>query len=555
MADIYSRSLVDFPERPAFSLINKEQLTYREFGDSVERLTEIFNKHGIKKGEKIAILGNNMPNWAVSYFAVTTSSRVVVPILPDFTAFEIVNVIEHSDSDVIVVSEKLQYKLSASVMESFRLVISMDTLEVIKSAGEQDYTLNELPVAENLASIIYTSGTSGASKGVMLTHRNLVSQNYMANKLMPIFREDVFLSILPLSHAYECSLGLILPFSRGAHVVYLDGAPTPSMLLPALSTVRPTIMLSVPLIVEKIYKNKIRPMFTKTWVTQFLYSISFIRRALHKVAGKKLCQTFGGRLRFFGIGGSKLDGVVERFLADAGFPYGIGYGLTETSPVIAVNHGAEPGNIRIGSVGPVISNVEVKIAEDGEILVRGELVMQGYWNNDAQTECALPTSGPNAGWLHTGDIGHLDEKGRIVITDRKKDMIVNDKGDNVAPQKIEGMLTLQPEIAQAMVSGDKRPYVVGLIVPDAEWALEWARANDEKFDFHQLQDLPAFRNAIRAAVDRVNADLSVIEKVRQFTFAEEAFSIENGEMTPSLKIRRHKIRERYASRIDGLYKT
>lgn len=199
----------------------------------------------------------------------------------------------------------------------------------------------------------------------------------------------------------------------------------------------------------------------------------------------------------------------------------------------------------------------MKIADDGEILVRGELVMHGYWRNEAETARTLkadPAEPGGAPWLHTGDIGHIDAKGRIVITDRKKDMIVNDKGDNIAPQKVEGMLTLQPEIAQAMVSGDKRPYVVGLIVPDAEWALEWARANGEKFDLAALQQLPAFKNAVRAAVDRTNADLSVIEKVRQFAFADEAFTIENEEMTPSMKIRRHKIRERYQERIDGLYR-
>jgi long-chain acyl-CoA synthetase len=224
-----------------------------------------------------------------------------------------------------------------------------------------------------------------------------------------------------------------------------------------------------------------------------------------------------------------------------------GYGQTEAGPVISCNRPAV--GLAMDTVGPPMKGVEVKIAEDGEILVRGELVMHGYWQNEAETARALQN-----GWLHTGDIGHLDAKGRIKITDRKKDMIVNDKGDNVSPQKIEGMLTLQPEIAQAMVTGDKRPYIVGLIVPDAEWALEWARREDEKFDMRALQELPAFRNAVRAAVDRVNRDLSVTEKVRQFAFADEAFTIDNEEMTPSMKIRRHKIKERYAARTDGLYK-
>jgi long-chain acyl-CoA synthetase len=224
-----------------------------------------------------------------------------------------------------------------------------------------------------------------------------------------------------------------------------------------------------------------------------------------------------------------------------------GYGQTESGPVISCNRPSI--GIAMDTVGPPMEGVEVRIADDGEILVRGELVMHGYWQNPAETARALQD-----GWLHTGDIGHLDAKGRIKITDRKKDMIVNDKGDNVAPQKIEGMLTLQAEIAQAMVVGDRRPYIVGLIVPDAEWALEWAKANGEKFDLKALQGLPAFKTAVRAAVDRVNKDISVTEKVRSFAFADEAFTIENEEMTPSMKIRRHKIKERYAERLDGLYK-
>jgi long-chain acyl-CoA synthetase len=224
-----------------------------------------------------------------------------------------------------------------------------------------------------------------------------------------------------------------------------------------------------------------------------------------------------------------------------------GYGQTEAGPVISCSRPRT--GIRMNAVGAPLRGVEVKIAADGEILCRGEMVMHGYWQNPEQTALAL-----RDGWLHTGDIGHFDEGGRIVITDRKKDMIVNDKGDNIAPQKLEGMLTLQPEIAQAMVVGDKRPYIVGLIVPDAEWTLDWARTNDEKFAIGHLQDLPAFRSSIRAAVDRVNQDLSVIEKIRQFAFADEAFTIENEEMTPSLKIRRHKIRERYGARLDGLYR-
>jgi long-chain acyl-CoA synthetase len=224
-----------------------------------------------------------------------------------------------------------------------------------------------------------------------------------------------------------------------------------------------------------------------------------------------------------------------------------GYGQTEAGPVISCNR--PKAGLKMDMVGPPLKNTEVRIADDGEILVRGELVMKGYWRNERETDRVLCDD-----WLHTGDIGIIDEKGRIRITDRKKDLIINDKGDNVAPQKVEGMLTLQPEIGQAMVSGDKRPYLVGLIVPDPEWAREWAQAHNCSQDNAALKANPQFQAAIRAVVDEVNKDLSVTEKVRRFIFADEPFSIENEEMTPSMKIRRHVIRARYGDRMDALYK-
>ena len=453
LADIYTKSLIDFKERDAFSTIRKERLTYGQFGERVERLTELLNKHGINKGEKVVILGNNMPNWAVSYFTITTSARVAVPILPDFTAFEIANVIEHSEATVLIVSEKLHYKLSKNILESFTLVVNMDSLEVVSAKDDLKYVVNELPDPSDVATIIYTSGTSGTSKGVTLSHRNLVSQNYMANRLLPRFKADVFLSILPLSHAYECSLGLILPFSRGAQVVYLDGAPTPSLLLPALAEVKPTIMLSVPLIVEKLYKNKIRPMFTKNWIMQVLYSIHFIRRAFHKIAGKKLCQTFGGRLRFFGIGGSKLDGVVERFLADAGFPYGIGYGLTETSPLLA---GAIPGKVTWQSTGPQLPDIEMKILNPnkkgiGEIVVKGPNVMIGYYKDPDTTATCFTEDG----WFRTKDLGYIDKKGNLYIKGRKDNMIVGPNGENIYPEEIEAVINEHDLVLESLVINTK----------------------------------------------------------------------------------------------------
>jgi long-chain acyl-CoA synthetase len=246
-------------------------------------------------------------------------------------------------------------------------------------------------------------------------------------------------------------------------------------------------------------------------------------------------------------GGAPLNPDVGIFFHSLGLTLLQGYGQTEAAPVISCNR--PKAGIKMDTVGPPLKNTEVKVAEDGELLVRGELVMKGYWRDQAQTERTLID-----GWLHTGDVGHIDEQGRIVITDRKKDLIILDKGDNVAPQRVEGMLTLQPEIVQAMVTGDRRPYVVGLIVPDPEWTAEWAKGNGRKVDFEALAKDPDYQRMLSAAVDRVNRDLSVIEKVRRFIIADEPFSVENQQLTPSIKIRRHVIRQVYGERLDALYK-
>jgi long-chain acyl-CoA synthetase len=382
--------------------------------------------------------------------------------------------------------------------------------------------------------------------------------------------DERFLSFLPLSHAYEHTGGQYLPIGVGAEIFYSEGL---EKLASNIEETRPTIMVVVPRLFEVLRTRIMKQVEKQGKVANFMMDAA-LRISEHTKEGKKRLRDrpldflventlrpkirakFGGRIKAMVSGGAPLNPEVGNFFDAMGLTMLQGYGQTEAGPVISCNRPAV--GLKMDTVGPPLRGVEVRIAEDGEILVRGELVMHGYWRNGAETARTLkadPADPAGAPWLHTGDIGHLDNKGRIVITDRKKDMIVNDKGDNIAPQKVEGMLTLQPEIAQAMVSGDKRPYVVGLIVPDAEWALEWARANGEKFDLKALQQLPAFKNAVRAAVDRTNTDLSVIEKVRQFAFADEAFTIENEEMTPSMKIRRHKIRERYQERIDGLYRS
>jgi long-chain acyl-CoA synthetase len=327
---------------------------------------------------------------------------------------------------------------------------------------------------------------------------------------------------------------------------------------------KPTIMVVVPRLFEVIRARMIKNIEKQGRMPNFLLDKALtigerdyggkkrlrdgpMRLVLSRTLKPKIQARFGGRLKALVSGGAPLNPDIGIFFQSLGITLLQGYGQTEAAPVISCNRPS--AGIKMDTVGPPLKNTEVRIADDGEILVRGPLVMKGYWRNKAETKRAIQD-----GWLYTGDIGHIDDAGRLVITDRKKDLIINDKGDNIAPQKVEGMLTLQPEILQAMVSGDKRPYIVGLIVPDPEWALEWARAQGMKYDFAALQENPAFRSAVRVAVDRVNADLSVTEKIRQFEFADEPFAIENSEMTPSMKIRRHVIRERYGARIDGMYK-
>jgi long-chain acyl-CoA synthetase len=415
-----------------------------------------------------------------------------------------------------------------------------------------------------LACIIYTSGTGGAPRGVMLHHGSIICN---VDGAAQVLREDFglnderFLSFLPLSHAYEHSGGQFLPIGVGAEIYYAEGL---EKLASNIEETQPTIMVVVPRLFEVLRARMIKNVEKQGKFPTYLLDKALtigerdyggkkrlrdapMRVLLSRTLKPKIKARFGGRMKAMVSGGAPLNPDIGVFFQSLGITLLQGYGQTESGPVVSCNR--PKVGLKMDTVGPPLKGVEVKIADDGEILVRGELVMLGYWNNPAETDRVIKD-----GWLHTGDIGHLDEKGRVKITDRKKDIIVNDKGDNVAPQRVEGMLTLQPEILQAMVSGDKRPYIVGLIVPDPEWALDWARGQGMRYDFSELQDNPQFRAAVRAAVDRVNADLSVVEKVRQFEFADEPFAIENGEMTPSMKIRRHVIRDRYQERIDGMYK-
>ncbi|OYZ43545.1 MAG: long-chain fatty acid--CoA ligase [Novosphingobium sp. 16-62-11] len=569
---------------------NWQSISWAEAARQVCVLAESLRKLGLNPGDRVALVSENRPEWCIADHAIMAAGLVTVPTYITNTERDHLHILENSGARAVIVSTaKLSQPLLPAALSApgVEHVIGMEPLRQMQAGKlafhdwavltEGDGAVARCAVdarmagvgRNDLACLIYTSGTGGSPRGVRLHHGSILCNVEGAAYILAEdlgWGEEVFLSFLPLSHAYEHTGGQYLPIGMGAQIYYSEGL---EKLASNIEEVRPTLMVVVPRLFEVLRTRIIKQVEKQGKVANYLMD-----RALtiggRKAAGKgrivdlpmslildrtlrpNIKARFGGRMKAMVSGGAPLNPDVGVFFDAMGLTMLQGYGQTEAGPVISCNR--PRAGLRMDTVGPPMKGVELKIAEDGEILVRGELVMHGYWQNEAETARAIPKEGPNAGWLHTGDIGHLDSKGRIVITDRKKDMIVNDKGDNVSPQKIEGMLTLQPEIAQAMVSGDKRPYIVVLIVPDPEWALEWARAQGETFDFRALQDLPAFRNAVRAAVDRVNKELSVIEKVRQFAFADEAFSIDNEEMTPSLKIRRHKIRERYGARVDALYK-
>lgn len=572
-----------------------QAISWAEAARQVCVLAEALRGLGLNPGDRVALVSENRPEWCIADHAIMAAGLVTVPTYVTNTERDHLHILENSGARAVIVSTaRLSQPLlpAALAAPGVEHVIGMEPLRQMQ-AGKLSFhdwsalisrdgaggdgaaarrTVDARIAAigrDDLACIIYTSGTGGSPRGVRLHHGSILCNVAGAAEILANdfgWGEEVFLSFLPLSHAYEHTGGQFLPIGMGAQIFYAEGL---EKLASNIEEVRPTIMVVVPRLFEVLRTRIMKQVEKQGKVANYLMDRA-LAIGTRKAAGRgrlidapmnlilertlrpKIRTRFGGRIKTMVSGGAPLNPDVGVFFDAMGLTMLQGYGQTEAGPVISCNR--PKVGLKMDTVGPPMEGVEVKIADDGEILVRGELVMHGYWQNEAETLRAIPREGPNAGWLHTGDIGHLDAKGRIVITDRKKDMIVNDKGDNVSPQRIEGMLTLQPEIAQAMVSGDKRPYIVGLIVPDAEWALEWARAQGEAFDMKALQDLPAFRNAVRAAVDRVNKDLSVIERVRQFTFADEAFTIENGEMTPSMKIRRHKIRERYGARIDALYK-
>ncbi len=445
----------------AYSYVGETPRTYETVAKEIRALSAMLEKAGIKYGSKVAILSSNMPNWGIAYFSITFTGAVAVPVLPDFSPTEVANVLEHSEAEALFVSSSLQHKIEDYKGENLKTVILIDDFSVLKTDVKDlkfdlEAVLQTVYEVEedDLASIIYTSGTTGRSKGVMLTHKNISFNAIKGGRIQPIDETDRFLSVLPLSHTYENTLGLIFPMTGGSCVYYLRKPPTPTVLIPAMAEVKPTLMLTVPLIMEKIYFNKILPTFNEKKILSLLYRIAFIRKKLNAVAGKKLYQTFGGHLKFYGIGGAKLNKSVERFLIEAKFPYAIGYGLTETSPLLA---GAGPANSVFDSTGPAIEDIELKINNpdkktgEGEIWARGPNVMKGYYKEPLLTREVLTPDG----WFKTGDLGVMDDRNNLFIKGRLKNMIVGSSGENIYPEEIESIINNFRFVVESLVIQQK----------------------------------------------------------------------------------------------------
>ena len=556
-----------------------KSLSWTEVALQVAGLAAALKAQGLKPGDAVMLVSENRPEFCIADLAIMAAGCVTVPTYTTNTTRDHQHILTDSGARAVIVSTaKLAQTLMPAVLRSqASFIVGMEPLRgaqgdlschlwadmIASHIADPDACAAEQVAGRNdLACIIYTSGTGGAPRGVMQHHGAILCNIEGAGKLLAEdfgWGHEAFLSFLPLSHAYEHSGGQFLPIMLAGQIYYAEGL---EKLASNIEETRPTIMVVVPRLFEVLRTRIIKSIEKQGKFPAWLLSQALriaakeqrgegsiadlpMKLLLNRTLKPKIAKRFGGRMKALVSGGAPLNPDVGLFFDAIGLTLLQGYGQTEAGPVVSCNRPSV--GIAMDTVGPPLDGVEVKIADDGEILVRGELVMQGYWRNAAETEKALKD-----GWLHTGDIGEIDGKGRIRITDRKKDLIVNDKGDNVSPQKVEGMLTLQPEIGQAMVYGDRRPHLVGVLVPDAEWTREWALTAGKKAD--QLAKDAQYLAALRAAVDRVNEELSVTERVRRIILADEPFTIENGEMTPSMKIRRHVIKARYGEQLDALYK-
>ena len=525
-------SFGEYGTRPSLVFAGEESRTYAQLEEEINLVACQLIAIGITKGDKVVILSTNMPNWGIAYFAIAMVGAVVVPILPDFSISEITNIIEHSESTVVFVSENLLSKIEQFTADPSKVIIGLETFEKISGPDAVEVTIPENIFFEtvdedDLLSIIYTSGTTGKSKGVMLTHKNIVWDAEHGGLVHQITFNDRFLSLLPLSHAYENTIGLIYPVMYGASVHYIKKLPTPSVLIPALKAVKPTVMLTVPLIIEKIYKKQIEPKFRKNIFIRLLYSVLPIRLLLNRIAGKKLMKTFGGELLFFGIGGAKLDSNVERFLHEAKFPYSIGFGLTETAPLIA---GAGPKVTRLNTIGPTMPGDVIKINRpdhetgQGEIWVKGPNVMKGYYKEPALTKEAITEDG----WFKTGDLGLFDKKGYLAFKGRLKNLIVSASGENIYPEEIESVINNFKNVVESLVIQRKGKLVALVRLNMEELEVQYQAFRDQAGLYNEKLD-----DLLEELQQYVNSHVNKFSQVQVILIQPEPF-----QRTPTQKIKR-----------------
>jgi long-chain acyl-CoA synthetase len=498
------------------------------------------------QGDKVAILSASMPNWGIAQFAIAALGAIAVPVLPGFSSVELQNILQHAEVKAIFISQLLVKTLEgveAPLLRHRILINSFATIpagcyspeEIDKLVPDIDMT-NDAPLPpvlveeEDIASIIYTSGTTGLSKGVVLTHKNLVWNAQQSHTIQPVHERDRFLSILPMAHTFENTLGLLLPLIFGASVYYLDRVPTPKLLVPAMQKVRPTLMLSVPLIIEKIYKMQVVPALERAAWLRLVGRTTIGKRLLHRLAGRKLMKTFGGELVFFGIGGAKLDATVERFLREARFPYAIGYGLTETSPLVA---GANASQTFFQGVGPILQGVSVRIDRpdeqgEGEILIKGPSVMRGYYRRPELDAEAFTEEG----WFRSGDLGSLDALGRLTIRGRIKTMILGSSGENIYPEEIESIINNCRFVDESLVV-EKSGRLVAMVhfnMEELEKHYRHLKSQAENYKTIAGEYLEELQQEIR---EYVNARVNNFSKLQLVVVQHEPF-----EKTPSMKIKR-----------------